>query len=343
MSQVSSIKEAAETIKSFRKQHREMMKVIEAVRAPVIQYREMMKAIEAVRAPAIQHREMMKAVEAVRAPAIQHREMMKAIEAVRAPVIQHREMMKAIEAVRAPVIQHREMMKAIEAVRVPTIQHREMMNIIKANRESISQINVGVFDGFKEDFVTVNNNVEVTEQGEVVFNEQSILYSELQQISDDVISRSFSVVSDSFSKSIDRLALEISKQNDPALQKFLNWIIYPLIVGCLLSVINPVSENWVNSRIQTDKRVVAKSLNHVVRDSSLDQNEVKSFRYVSADVLNIRSEPTIKAAVIGQLQFSSVVRVIDKQKKWTFIEWQSDESDSLIRGWVFTRYLNKFR
>ncbi|NVO74751.1 SH3 domain-containing protein [Photobacterium damselae subsp. damselae] len=235
------------------------------------------------------------------------------------------------------------MMKAIEAVRVPTIQHREMMNIIKANRESISQINVGVFDGFKEDFVTVNNNVEVTEQGEVVFNEQSILYSELQQISDDVISRSFSVVSDSFSKSIDRLALEISKQNDPALQKFLNWIIYPLIVGCLLSVINPVSENWVNSRIQTDKRVVAKSLNHVVRDSSLDQNEVKSFRYVSADVLNIRSEPTIKAAVIGQLQFSSVVRVIDKQKKWTFIEWQSDESDSLIRGWVFTRYLNKFR
>jgi len=43
------------------------------------------------------------------------------------------------------------------------------------------------------------------------------------------------------------------------------------------------------------------------------------------------------------LEFGQIVKVLHKSRKWTLIEYENDEDEVIIQGWVFSRYVKKFK
>ena len=68
-----------------------------------------------------------------------------------------------------------------------------------------------------------------------------------------------------------------------------------------------------------------------------------NYRFVIANRLNVRQNPNTKSPIIDELFLGEVVRIIEKRKNWTLVEYKQEISQKEIRGWVFTRYIRKFQ
>lgn len=241
----------------------------------------------------------------------------------------------------------------------PLKEHREMMasftNPMKELRESLTRIS----DPFSEIQKTIADSVslksirdiafevqpdiEIDSQGTVTLATKRIAAAELQELSDNIFHNSSLAETSSLEESINNLVNEIRNQKDPLTQKILICFVYPLIIIVMASFINPVVDHHVKSYLNSDKRALTKELKANVNATIDNKDVLSSLRYVSADVLNVRVSAAVKSETIGYLRFSSTVLVIEKRKNWTLIEWHAPETDAQITGWVFSRYLAKFR
>lgn len=68
---------------------------------------------------------------------------------------------------------------------------------------------------------------------------------------------------------------------------------------------------------------------------------LKVYGYVSTDSLIMRQSNKVRSRAVHILKFGQVIKVIHKNRNWTLVEYESDED--VIRGWVFTRYISKFK
>ncbi|MCG7645068.1 SH3 domain-containing protein [Alteromonas sp. Cnat3-28] len=297
------------------------------------------------------------------------------------PLKEHREMMASISdpmkslrdsmtLAADPLKEHREMLASISdpmkdlrdsmtLVADPLKEHREMLasflNPMKELRKSIALIS----DPFSEIQKTITDSaslksirdiafevrpdIEIDSQGTITLATKRIAASELQELSDNIFQNSSLTETSSLEESINNLVNEIRNQKDPLIQKILMCFIYPLIIIVIASFINPVVDHHVKSYLNSDKRALTKELKATVNATVDNKDVLKSLRYVSADVLNVRASATVKSETIGYLRFSSTVLVIEKRKNWTLVEWHDPETEAQITGWVFTRYLERFR
>lgn len=279
----------------------------------------------------------------------EHHEMMTALSA---PLEEHREMMAVLGD---PLKEHREMMAALCD---PLKEHREMMaamaDPLKDFRESIAAIQnpfkdlstaIASIDSLrllKDIALDIGHNLSFESDGRVSLESKRVAISELQSLSYRVIHDSSVEPSDSLEESLNNLIDEIRAQKDPAIQKLLMWFIYPLIIAVIISFLNPVVDYHVKSYLNEDKRSLSKKIESKVA-ASVDDSVLTNFRYVSADVLNVRYSASRKAETVGYLHFGYAVIVIDRQKSWTLVEWNDTDSGIRIKGWVFSRYLAKFK
>lgn len=72
------------------------------------------------------------------------------------------------------------------------------------------------------------------------------------------------------------------------------------------------------------------------------QDFIDNARYVIAENLNVRSGPGKEYEVLTVLKYATVVKVKEKIKYWTKIEYKDKNSDISLEGWVYTRYIEKF-
>lgn len=125
-------------------------------------------------------------------------------------------------------------------------------------------------------------------------------------------------------------------------QNFFISYLYPWIVGIALLLIPVSSErqpiNFIHkNEIRQRTKDANKSINLIVKDKSA----LDSFRLITASRLNVRKNGNNKSDVIATLNLNTVVRIINKYKSWTLIRWQVPDSDVVIQGWVYSRYLKK--
>lgn len=297
------------------------------------------------------------------------------------PMKEHRELMaslsdplksfnESIAVMSDPLKEHRELMTSMSdplksfrdsmaLISDPLKEHRELMaslsDPLKGIRKSIANISAPLNDfrnsidtnlslnHIKNIALEVQSDLNVDTEGLVTLSSKRITVSELQELSNKIIHESSLVHSDSLEDSINNLVNEIKLQRDPLTQKILMWFIYPLIIVIIASFINPVVDHHVKSYLNNNKRVLVKELRASVNSTVQDKDILKSFKYVSADVLNVRASDTIRSETIGYLRFSSVVIVIEKRKNWTLVEWNDSETNVQITGWVFSRHLAKFK
>lgn len=110
-----------------------------------------------------------------------------------------------------------------------------------------------------------------------------------------------------------------------------------------VSISKSITENY-----STDNQLVNKNIK---KDISKELNNTKeadkkyllnTYRFVNCDSLNVRVSNSIKSRSIYKLNRGSVVKIINKQKNWTKIEYKNEDETVIIKGWVFTRYINRF-
>ncbi|CAA6825799.1 MAG: Unknown protein [uncultured Sulfurovum sp.] len=133
--------------------------------------------------------------------------------------------------------------------------------------------------------------------------------------------------------------VEEVKQFSPHLKMTLFWIfdkilmvfIMGLIVNHTSDVLKSSNDKTPTQQIQQMKRIPKKI------NSSLD---LTYYRFITADILNVRTKPSIKSDILGKLKRGDFIEVLDKRKNWIKILCKKD--GVLIQGWTFTRYTHKF-
>ena len=114
------------------------------------------------------------------------------------------------------------------------------------------------------------------------------------------------------------------------------------IENLLVNLASPYVDEYLVKHDYLPKREAVKAINqNVTRQIPVEL--LQDFRFVKARELNVRVSPSRKSPRIGFVYFGEVLRVIKAKKNWTLVERQSEDGEVLIRGWVYTRYLDKFK
>lgn len=133
---------------------------------------------------------------------------------------------------------------------------------------------------------------------------------------------------------------------------FYMFVISPIqsaIDDAVLGVIRGTTTSIIEQAQTTDYKAIEKNMKISVNNTLIINVEskdvidefMKIYRYVSTDQLIIRQTNKVKSKALYTLEFGQVVRIIHKERNWTLVEYESNEG--AIRGWVFTRYISKFK
>lgn len=117
------------------------------------------------------------------------------------------------------------------------------------------------------------------------------------------------------------------------------------VLGAIKGTTIPVIEQAKT----TDYKVIKKNikievnntLNINIESKDVRDELLKVYGYVSTDSLIMRQSNKVKSRAVHTLNFGQVIKVIHKDRNWTLVEYESNED--VIRGWVFTRYISKFK
>ena len=66
-------------------------------------------------------------------------------------------------------------------------------------------------------------------------------------------------------------------------------------------------------------------------------------RFISGKVVSVRMNPRANSPELARLKFGNVVRVVETERDFTLVVWADKDAGVEIQGWVFSRYLEKFR
>jgi hypothetical protein len=123
--------------------------------------------------------------------------------------------------------------------------------------------------------------------------------------------------------------------------QFLLYVILPYIIAIFANLTTPLYEQWWTEYAIKSGR---EHIKIIKKDALLryDSEQLKDHRIVIADALHVRNAGTIKAGIIAKLHRGKIVRLLRKEKRWSLIEYSNDDIQQICRGWVFSRYLERF-
>jgi len=127
------------------------------------------------------------------------------------------------------------------------------------------------------------------------------------------------------------------------IQKQKNSVIINILLGLMVSIIftyciQPIINNFSLNKSQINK-ILVPEVKKVLKPNSLSRYRV----VIVKTFLNIRTKPKLKSRVISHLSNGDLVEIVNKQKNWTLIKKYDSEYETIIQGWVNTRYLLKIK
>ena len=187
------------------------------------------------------------------------------------------------------------------------------------------------------------DDITISSDSTITVDSTTFTYEEIQDFANQIVDKVNAELSSNLEQGIAQIVSVIQAVRIPGLEKLLTWLVFPMIVGFLLSFVNPIADFYVKEHLAPKKKEIEKQLrNHVARSIG-NTEQLNSFRFISANILNVRSRPSNKAQILGRLQFAQVVVLIKRDKDWSLVAWTDDENGLQLQGWVFSRYLQKFR
>ena len=142
---------------------------------------------------------------------------------------------------------------------------------------------------------------------------------------------------------IDQIIQAIQAAKEPLHQRLLFAVLVPVLIAIVSTFVNPMGDFYVKKWLEdTPKQEATKYVKNAARETVGDIRLLKDFRFVSTESLALKNAPKAKALTVGQLRFGQTVRVIEKERDFTLVSWQSEDGKIELQGWVFSRYLKRF-
>jgi hypothetical protein len=125
-----------------------------------------------------------------------------------------------------------------------------------------------------------------------------------------------------------------------ALMAFITYLMTPFVVSVSANLAMPYIEGYIKQSPAAAPREQVKG----IKKLSMGElgTALRDCRFVTVPTLHLRGTPNSRAKSVDTLQFGQVVTVISTKADWTEISYEYGDGE-LVRGWVFTRYLAKFR
>jgi hypothetical protein len=211
-----------------------------------------------------------------------------------------------------------------------------------------TQSRLNNFDVFKETYLenifdriklihadSPSVNFTVHQDGTISSQNQILDVSQIYNIIDSCLSSSANSGHLSREIIIDTFFKQIAKQH-PIITK----IIIHLLIPVLISIF---TMKYFSENIHFDKTNIIRSIKKEAITSIVDKNLLREYRFVTATTLNVRVNHSTHSVCVGKLYFGQLVHIIQKKRNWTLIEYLKKDDEFYIRGWVFTRYIERFK
>jgi hypothetical protein len=119
------------------------------------------------------------------------------------------------------------------------------------------------------------------------------------------------------------------------------YLILPYFLSIVANLTTPIYEEWWKDYVDSDHRVAKKE---IIREAKeiYTQKDLKEYRFVYASILHVRKTGNMSAEIIDELYLGKTLRIINKSKRWSYIEYRDSESGDIKQGWVLSRYVEKF-
>lgn len=128
----------------------------------------------------------------------------------------------------------------------------------------------------------------------------------------------------------------------PRLRAAVLAVLLPYVVSILANLTTPLFQTWwAELGDGADRRVVKKEIIAAAHEL-FAREELAHYRFVYASRLHVRAAGADRADIIDTLVLGKSVRVVQRNKAWTEVEYLDDVSGELRTGWVSSRYLHKF-
>lgn len=352
------VKEYRESLKALQYQDpikslQESLKGIE-LRDPVKEYRESLKALH-YQDPIKKFQESLKGIE-LRDPVTEYRESLKALH-YQDPIKNLRESLKTIE-LRDLLKEYRESLRVIQMYD-PMREFRESLLITQA-RDLAKEFSRNMLAVRRNSPVSVTakalsderwtieaediSNIYFNEEGCVSFGGKTVALEVLQEAAIDLFNSASGGTSDAIEVRLDRIIEKVDQPKDPFLNRLLQWLVYPLMVGIALSVVNPVADYYIKRHLSAgERKEVVKEVSRSLLSAPIEKTVLSTLKIVSTEKLNVRSGGAMSFPVIGSLYIGDIVEVKDRGRKWSLVEWRDAEEGAIIRGWVYSRHLKAIR
>jgi hypothetical protein len=147
----------------------------------------------------------------------------------------------------------------------------------------------------------------------------------------------------SLQAAVDQIIAAIEATKEPVLQKFLWFVLLPLLLLLVGACITPVTDFYIKQHLESaSKQGAIKIVKEAAREALGDVSLLRDYRFVAAQRLDVRSAPGARAPALGQLRFGQVVQILQRNGDFTLVSWRNAETRAELQGWVFSRYLKRF-
>ena len=241
------------------------------------------------------------------------------------------ESLSPLRGVMAQLIQMNKWQEPLTPVRGYVTQLNNSLLNVKGQIDQISQFQ-------KEICLTLNSELlNVTDNGSVVFKDKTFSFKEIEA----EVQQTFDAIGMRENLTLElklaRIFQELAKQH-PVIAFVMCTILIPFLISIFSS---SIMANQPSVNMKQYNKIIVKNIKQNFRWVKVN-TYINHFRFVSSNILQVRNGKSMKSKVVGELYLGQVVELIYKNKNWSYIQW-TDEMDGTHRGWVFTRYISKFK
>jgi hypothetical protein len=197
---------------------------------------------------------------------------------------------------------------------------RQAQNIIRKNYprpslyaeiESISERFREFNDLFKDvDF----ENITINQDGTVSVAKEIVTLNDINEtVSGLLVKDGEELTLKSFFDELAKKAKSIKKP----IMAIIIFFLLPYFINILSALTSPYYSKLISSEADSNRQVIVKKIKKQTI-ANLPFSEIVRFGFVKADILNVRTKPTIKSEKIDELYLGQVVQIIEKKRNWSF-------------------------
>lgn len=129
------------------------------------------------------------------------------------------------------------------------------------------------------------------------------------------------------------------------LDPFWKGVIFSIILLIVGGIYNPILDFAIKRHLESasSPQAETKAIKQAAIEAAGSPDVLDDFRFVSVEVVSLRSSPGSKAPVVGTLRLGQAVVLLDKRDNgFSLVSWSDEDGRVLIQGWMYSRYLKRF-